>query len=415
MEAIRHILAIDLKSFYASVECLDRGLDPFTTPLAVVDDERGDNTIVLAVSPFLKARGVPSRCRKKDLPTDIPDMIYASPRMSRYLEMSAKVTGIYLDYVDKANIHVYSIDESFLDVTDFLQYQGMTDVEYAKTIVKDVKKRTGLTVCAGVGDNVFMAKVAMDIGAKHAKDFVAKWTKADIREKLWPITPLSKMWGIGSRLEKRLNAMGFRCVGDVACASRTHIRRTLGVVGDEIWLHANGIDDARISEKRTDPQKSMTVAQQLFFSANREDIRRLTLEMAEELSVRLRKAHVGCMELAVWHADKEGYGGMEHSLSLAPWVTSTELAEEASRLLDRLPMDASATAVGIVAQGLTPLAMVQQSLLADDEKRERDRRFDKTVDAVRARFGKDSLLRVSSLLKRSTSLRRSHQIGGHKA
>lgn len=415
MEAIRHILAIDLKSFYASVECLDRGLDPFTTPLAVVDDERGDNTIVLAVSPFLKARGVPSRCRKKDLPTDIPDMIYASPRMNRYLEMSSKVTGIYLDYVDKANIHVYSIDESFLDVTDFLQYQGMTDVEYAKTIVKDVKKRTGLTVCAGVGDNVFMAKVAMDIGAKHAKDFVAKWTKADIREKLWPITPLSKMWGIGSRLEKRLNAMGFHCVGDVACASRTHIRRTLGVVGDEIWLHANGIDDARISEKRTDPQKSMTVAQQLFFSANREDIRRLTLEMAEELSARLRKAHVGCMELAVWHADKDGYGGMEHSLSLAPWVTSTELAEEASRLLDRLPMDASATAVGIVAQGLTPLAMVQQSLFVDDEKRERDRRFDKTVDAVRARFGKDSLLRVSSLLKRSTSLRRSHQIGGHKA
>ena len=138
----RTIFSIDLKSFYASVECVDRGLDPFKTPLVVCDKERGTNTIILAVTPYLKERGVPSRLRLKELPKDIPNIIYAKPRMARYMERSVEVVSIFLDYVAKDDLHTYSIDESFLDVTDYLKINNCTAVEYAQRILKDVKDKT---------------------------------------------------------------------------------------------------------------------------------------------------------------------------------------------------------------------------------------------------------------------------------
>ena len=206
----RTILAIDLKSFYASVECLRRGFDPFKTPLVVADLSRGDGTIVLAASPFIREKyHVPSRCRLREVDKAIPGLIVARPHMQDYLETSAKVNSIYLDYVDERDMHIYSIDESFLDVTHYLKRNRDTAKSYARRIIATIRERLGLVVTCGIGRNLFMAKACMDIEAKKRKDFLAQWDYADIPEKLWPVSPLSKMWGVGRRLEKRLNAMGF--------------------------------------------------------------------------------------------------------------------------------------------------------------------------------------------------------------
>ena len=196
----RNIIAIDLKSFFASVECTQRGLDPFTTALVVCDPTR-NGAITLAVTPFLKNLGVPSRGRAYDLPKNIK-IIKAPPRMSLYIQKSREVLSIYLEYVAKEDIHVYSIDEVFLDVTNYLHMYNMTDYELAQTIINDIKKRTGLTTTAGIGPNILLAKLSMDIEAKHVQNNIAKWTYDDVKTKLWSITPLSKMWSIGPRMER---------------------------------------------------------------------------------------------------------------------------------------------------------------------------------------------------------------------
>jgi DNA polymerase V len=228
----RTILAIDLKSFYASVECVDRGVDPFTTPLVVADLSRGKGTIILAVSPYLKTLGIPSRLRLYDLP-EIKGMIYATPRMEHYIVRSLEVIKVYLKYVAEEDMHIYSVDEAFLDITHYLKAAGCTKKEYAKKIIDDVYKTTGLTVTAGIGPNLFMAKVAMDVEAKKRKDFMASWEMKDVPAKLWPLTPLSKMWGIGERMEKRLNALGMYTVGDIAVSDKWYLHNKFGQIGEE--------------------------------------------------------------------------------------------------------------------------------------------------------------------------------------
>ena len=209
----RAIAVIDLKAFYSYVECVDRGLDPWTTPLVVADKSRSVNTIVLSVTPFLKSKGIPSRCRVKELPKGY-DYIYATPRMSRYIEMSTKVVGILLEFVADIDLHVYSIDEAFIDLTTYLNFYKKTPKQIVKMIIDKIKNDLGLQATAGIGDNFFLAKVALDIYAKKNKDGIAIMHQEDVPEKLWPITPLSKMWGIGSRMEARLNKLGIFTVGE---------------------------------------------------------------------------------------------------------------------------------------------------------------------------------------------------------
>ena len=168
------ILCIDLKSFYASVECVLRGLDPFKTPLVVADKSRGGGSIVLAVSPYLKSLGVPSRCRIFELPEDL-NIIYAKPQMQTYLEYSASVIGVYLDFISENDLYVYSIDQAFLDLTSYLAYYKKTDVELAQEILTRITSKLGLTATCGIGPNMLMSKLSMDIEAKKNRNNIAKW------------------------------------------------------------------------------------------------------------------------------------------------------------------------------------------------------------------------------------------------
>lgn len=413
----RNILSIDLKSFYAFVECIDRGLDPFNTPLAVCDPDRGDGTIVLAVSPYLKKRGVPSRCRRFELPKDIPDMIYAVPRMKRYLEKSVEVTSIYRKYVAPDDLYVYSIDEAFLDVTHYLKAQGMSDIEYAKKIIGDVKSKTGLTVCAGIGENIFLAKVAMDIGAKHKKDLFDKWILDDVPQKLWPIHPLSKVWGIGSRMEKKLNAMGMVTIGDIACADPNILSKTFGIKGEELYLHANGIDRGVISEKIQERPKSLSIGQVLFFDASVYESINIAKEMARALAKRLRQNGVSMNKLDIFFG-----GSKEKSLSFGnslrferPIDTSYEIEGGVEILASSCPDDLEIRSIYVVGSELTDCDMIQSDLFTNWSFHDKEKRLDETIDEIRETFGNTSIMRCSSLLNHSTEKNRLMQIGGHKA
>ncbi|MFA6649132.1 MAG: excinuclease ABC subunit A, partial [Candidatus Izemoplasmatales bacterium] len=196
----RNILCIDLKSFYASVECALLGLDPFTTPLVVADLSRGGGSIILAVSPYLKQFGIPGRLRIFELPKNMK-IIFQKPRMEKYLEYSTKIVEIYMRFVAEEDLYVYSIDEVFMDFTEYKKIYQKTDIEIAKMILKAIYDETKITATCGIGPNMLLAKLALDIESKKAPDFIAEWTYDNFKEKLWQVTPLSEMWGIGHNTE----------------------------------------------------------------------------------------------------------------------------------------------------------------------------------------------------------------------
>ena len=263
MDRQRSIAVIDLKAFYSFVECIDRGLDPWTTPLVVADKERGKNTIVLSVSPYLKQKGVPSRLRINDLPKGYK-YVYAVPRMERYIEKSAEVVRVMMEYIAEEDIHVYSIDEAFMDLTTYLNYYKKTPLQMVKMIIDAIKDKTGLQATGGIGDNFFLAKVALDIYAKHEKNGIATLRQNEVPEKLWTVSPLTKIWGIGSRTEAHLNKIGIYTMEQLAHSNREFMRSEFGIMGDQLVDMANGIDESNIREEYVPKERSLSQAQVLF-------------------------------------------------------------------------------------------------------------------------------------------------------
>ncbi len=283
----RNILCIDLKSFFASVECVDRGLDILTTSLVVANTMQGRGAITLAVTPTLKALGVKGRTRLYDIPKDISYKI-VNPRMTRYIEVSKQIIEIYLDFISSEDLHIYSIDECFLDVTDYLKLYKKSDLELAETILNTIQEKTGLLATCGIGPNMLLSKLSMDIEAKHTKSGIAKWTLLDIPEKLWPIKPLSTMWGIGSKLEKRLNSLGICTIGDLAHADKLLLKKKFGIIGIELWEHANGIDESIIHDfQNPSSEKSISHSQVLYRNYYGDEILLIVREMIEVLVRRL--------------------------------------------------------------------------------------------------------------------------------
>ena len=208
-------LCIDLKTFYASVECVERKLDPFSTNLVVADESRGKGTICLAVSPKMKMLGVKNRCRLYEIPPNIKYII-AKPRMKKYIEYSANIYAIYLKYLSKEDIYVYSIDEAFLDVTKYLKFYKKDEIELAKTILKDIYDTYKLTATVGIGTNLYLAKVALDIMSKHTPTNIGYLDEEKYKLKLWHHKPLTDFWQIGKGIERRLNKRRIYDMYDIA-------------------------------------------------------------------------------------------------------------------------------------------------------------------------------------------------------
>lgn len=410
----RKILSIDLKCFYASVECVDRGLDPFNTPLIVADRERGEGTIVLAVSPYLKAKGFPSRLRVYELP-ETEHIIFAQPRMQHYIDISAEVVGIFLEYVDQEDLHVYSIDESFLDVTGYKEVEKYGAKRYARRIMKDIKSRLGLTVTVGIGENIFMAKAAMDIEAKHRQDYLASWTYQDIPNKLWPLTPLSEMWGIGQRLEKRLNKLGFFKIGDIASSDRDYFKTNLGMIGEEIFNHSYGVDYAEIRKKYIPENKSLSVGQVLFEDYDPSDAREVIKEMVEELVFRLHKEQLLTQFLSVYIGYTKTIGGGYHGTTRLEQAIDDEiqLKEAFVDIFDKNKENKKIRKLNISAGDLSDKSNFQLNLLIVDTKSSCEANLIKVLNEVKSQFGYDLITKSTSAQMKSTFKYRSKLVGGH--
>ncbi len=414
----RNILCIDLKSFYASVECAVLGLDPFKTPLIVADKSRGDGSIVLAVTPYLKSLGLPSRFRIHELPPHI-SVIFQKPRMSLYLEYSAKVISVYLKFVSEDDLYIYSVDEAFLDLTSYLNYYQKTDIEMAKMILDEVYKETKLFATCGIGPNMLISKLALDIESKKAKDFIAKWTYEDIPKKLWPLSPLTEMWGIGHQMEKRLGRLGIHKVGDIASYDVLTLKKLFGIKGEELYYHAHGIDMSMIQEKLNfkNSGKSYGSGQTLFHDYYVPDIFQVMLEMIDDVTRRLRMSGriARTIHLGIGYSKAVG-GGFSRQLTLdEPTSSPSIIYQTCLNLFYNYYEDEPIRRIHVAVGHLMKKTVHQFSLFDDERMLEKEYQFQSTIDHIKQKFGRNSINRASSEFESSTIKARNKMIGGHHA
>ena len=411
----RHFLCIDLKSFFASCECVERNLDPFSVALVVANPYQGNGAITLAITPYLKSMGVASRGRLYEIPANIKYTI-VPPRMRLYMQKSKEVVNVYLDYISSDDLHIYSVDECFLDVTNYLKMYKKTDYELAKDILESVYKKTGLTATCGIGPNMLMAKVAMDIEAKKHKNGIAKWTYDDIPKKLWPITPLSKMWGIGKAMERNLNALQIYTIEDLAKYDKYKLKDKFGIMGLELWNHANGIDTSIIGDyKKSSKDKSFSHSQILFKDYNEKNIKLIIREMVDVLAARLRnnKKQTTVIGLGIGYS-KDVQGGFYHTTKLeSPTDLESEITKYCYLLFDRYYEFLPIRKVSISCGGLVDNFGVQLSLFSSLNIMEKEEKVNVAIDSIKNRYGRNSLVKASSLLEDSTAIERNKKIGGH--
>ncbi len=435
----RTYLCIDLKSFYASVECADRGLDPFTTDLVVADPERSNNTICLAITPAMKAKGVPNRCRVREIPAGL-SYITARPRMRRYMEVSAQIYRIYLEFVSADDIHPYSIDEVFIDATPYLALYGVDVRTLAKRMTARVRDVTGVSATAGIGPNLFLAKVALDLTAKHAPDGIGQLDEESFRREIWFHHPLTDIWGIGRGIASRLAACGIYDLAGI-CAERPEtLRRMFGKNAEHLIDHAWGLEPATIADIRAyEPRgHSMTNGQVLMRDYSIDEARTILREMAYESCMELVEKGLACDSVGLYvgysasrfrdvmHADvPEGpqrgmrvpgmYAGGQRSLGR---VTSSERAI-AGALMDlfdeRVDPRMKVRRVNLSLGGLVPERFATVTLFDDEEADARERDLAHAMVAVRGKFGANALMRGTSLKQESNARERNGQIGGHRA
>lgn len=442
MAAQRHYLVIDLKSFYASVECVDRGLDPMTTKLVVADLTRTDKTICLAVSPAMKALGVRNRCRIFEIPAGMT-YITAAPRMQRYIDVSAQIYGIYLQWVAKEDIHVYSIDEVFIDITGYLSLYQCTPRELGERIRKSVVRQTGIPASCGLGTNLYLAKIALDIMAKHRADFFGELDEQSYKIELWNHRPLTDFWRIGSGISHRLAKMGITCMGELALASQDPnqheaLYQEFGIDAEILVDHAWGIETVGMPQiKAYRPQgHSLSNGQVLAEGVDG----RTGLILAKEMTERLTLDLVECQEVAhsflVWVGfelnDEErravrhitsrgaviGYGAHAGKTFVTPTDSRRNIVDA---LVEVWPQIAIAKRrikrIGVELGGVEPAQSTGQqlSLFTNRAVEERERCRQKTINSIKQKYGKNAMLKAMDLLPEANARERNMQIGGHRA
>ena len=426
----RCYICIDLKSFYASVECADRGLDPFTDKLVVADPERGRGTICLAVSPALKALGVPGRCRVFDIPEGI-DYVMARPRMRRYMEASADIYAIYLRHVSAEDMHVYSIDECFIDATPYLALYDTDGRSFATMLMRAVFDETGICATAGVGTNLFLAKVALDVISKHAPDNIGILDEASFKRDMWFHTPLTDIWGIGPRIARRLERLGARDLASVAALPPDVLYREFGANAEYLIDHAWGQEPCTIAQIHAyQPEgRSMTNGQVLPSDYSFDEARMVLREMVDASSWELVERRLATTRIALsvaysWpqghHQPIEGRRPGERtggSRKLGGPTSSTKLLwERFAQLYDETTRrDEPIRALNIGLEDLAPEQYLAPTLFDEPGGAQKERSLQEATVAVRRRFGKNALVKGTSLQEKATARERNEQVGGHHA
>lgn len=451
---------IDLKSFYASVECVERGLNPLTARLVVADPERGEKTICLAVTPALKKLGVRSRCRLFEIPPGL-SYIKATPRMRLYIKYAARIYKLYLKYFSKDDIHVYSIDEVFIDVSRYLNLYGDNIRALAGRVNADVLNSTGITAACGIGTNLYLAKIALDIEAKHAKDGIALLDEDSYRRILWDHRPLTDFWRIGHGTATRLARYGIYTMRQIAAADEKLLYRVFGVDAELLIDHAWGQESVTMEDIKAYQPKthSITSGQVLARPYSFAQARLIMKEMLSNLCLELAEKGLLASSLSLWVGyERERTAGVAYtgraaaSGSLAsgsvasggrPDAASGSLTSDSSRAAAsgsvRLPFATDSYKViaiqadqlyDRIVSGERPIRRLnisfddlisatgmQLDMFAELEEdgRGQELALSQSVAGIKQRFGGNALFRAMSLDECATARQRNQQIGGHRA
>lgn len=450
-------VAIDLKSFYASVECVERGLNPLTTNLVVADEERTDKTICLAVSPTLKAYGIPGRARLFEVKQRLSEIkqktgkevecIIAKPQMAKYIEVSSNIYATYLRYISPEDIHVYSIDECFIDVTNYLNLYQMSAHDLAVTMIREVLKNTGITATAGVGTNLYLSKIAMDIVAKHVdadKDGVriAELDEMTYRKLLWDHKPITDFWRVGHGIAARLEKSGMNTMGDIA---RMSIRNEdilydmLGIDAEILIDHAWGYEPCGMDEiKDYKPStNSISSGQVLHEPYDFNKTRIIVKEMTDLLVLDLVEKNVATDSITITigydrvNVDSGSFKGVvtydrygravpksaHGTANLGTHSSSTKkISDAVMELYDRI-MDPKLMSrrITVCANNLVKDGYEQFDLFSNPEQLKKERKLQEATLSIKKKFGKNAILKGMNLEEGATTIDRNSQIGGHRA
>ena len=415
----RYYLCIDLKSFYASVECAERGLDAMTTDLVVADPSREKGTICLAVSPSLKAKGVKNRCRVYEIPEHM-EYIMAPPRMQLYLDYSAKIYGIYLKYLSKEDIQVYSIDEAFLDVTNYMGLYQMSPKEIGIMIMTDIKETLGITATCGIGTNLYLTKIALDITAKHARDRIGFLNEEKYIQTLWHHRPLTDFWRIGPGTAKRLSSIGILDMSGIAQADEKILRRMFGIDSEILLDHAWGREPTTIADIKSYKSfsHSLSSGQVLLRDYNYDDALLIVKEMADLLCLDLVSKGLVTDNVSLY------IGYSKDTISHTSGTSSMTVTTNSTTIITRHLVEIynrttnpmfPIRRVNISANNVVDEAFEQYDLFTSPTELERERKISRAIVEIKDKYGKDSIMKGMNLLEAGTTRERLHQIGGHKS
>ena len=412
-------LCIDLKTFYASVECVERKLDPFSTNLVVADETRGKGTICLAVSPKMKMLGVKNRCRLYEIPPNIKYII-AKPRMKKYIEYSANIYAIYLKYLAKDDIYVYSIDEAFLDVTNYLKLYKMNEIELAKTILKDIYNTYGLTATVGIGTNLYLAKVALDIMSKHTPTNIGYLDEELYKRKLWHHKPLTDFWQIGRGIEAKLNKKRIYDMYDIAHTNPKILYKEFGVNAEFLIDHSWGKETCTIKDIKNYKTKNVSISnsQVLFEDYSFENARLVLKEMVELNSIKLVEKNLITDTIGLYIGySKNIINSTGGSMKLTNYTnTYSDLMAYFLKLYDSTTnKTVPIRRIGVSFNRLVSDEAQQLSLFENQEKITKERKIELAISNIKQKLGKNAIVRGMDLENGATTILRNKLIGGHNA
>lgn len=416
----RSYICIDLKSFYASVECVERGLDPLTTNLVVADPERTEKTICLAISPSMKALGIKNRCRVFQIPNDV-DYIMATPRMQLYIDYSANIYAIYLKYIAKEDIHVYSIDEVFMDVTDYLTMYNMSARDLGITIMKDVYEATGITATCGIGTNMYLAKVALDISAKHVDDHIGELDEETYCKTLWEHKPLTDFWRVGPGISKRLEKYGIYTMGQIAKTNEEYLYDLFGIDAELLIDHAWGRETTTMKDIKSYKPKhnSLSSGQVLSRDYSYEEGKLIVKEMVDLMCLDLVDKGLITESITIYI----GYSNLLRTEPSRGTITMGIASSSAKRILPYVEQlydkiadrHASIKRFNITFNNVVDEMYQQYDMFSDPADLEREHNLQKAMIDIKKKFGKNAILKGMNLSESGTTIERNRQIGGHRS
>ncbi len=438
-EKTRYYACIDLKSFYASVECVERGLDPLRADLVVADVKRTRGTVCLAVSPSLKEKGVKNRCRLFQIPNKILDKtIIAPPRMQKYIDYSARIYGVYLNYISKDDIFPYSVDEVFIDLTSYLKLYKKTPREMVKFLMDEVCNKIGVRATAGVGTNMYLAKIALDILAKHSDDYIGELTEATFKAKLWDYTPISDFWRIGPGTAKKLADHRIFTMHDIAIADKNILYQVFGIDAELLIDHAWGREPVTIADVKKYKPKSQSISQGQVLPRdyNADETALVVREMMRDIMLRCTKENKSAtsVSLTIVPSYKEKLKDFsEYELRKSENYLSGSMQlngdpiKVVSALFDKIvDKELSYRRIYLNLGKLSDKAdkiLVQKHMFNElfPEEKNRQKMMDeneKIEDAIikiREKHGKSAIMTAEDLEEAGTTIARNKMIGGHQA